>query len=124
MQYKANGHWPLVRLFEDTGSVVNRRKESGRKQIIYETKLEVLKMKKKLQSVHPYNCTPVRKIANQPSVSVSHTTVHRILQSESFYPYKPVQVPKLFESDLKKRQKFVKQLGSAWYQFIRCSMDR
>ena len=99
----------MVRLFEDTGSVVGRRKGSGRKQLIYETKLEVLKMKKKLQSVHPYNCTSVRKIANRPSVSVSHTTVHRILQSESFYPYKPVQVPKLFASDLEMRLKFVKQ---------------
>ena len=104
MQHKANGQ-----AFEDTGSVVDRRKGSGRKQLIYETKLEVLKMKKKLQSVHPYNCTSVRKIANQPSVSVSHTTVHRILQSESFYPYKPVQVPKLFASDLEMRLKFVKQ---------------
>ena len=70
--------------------------------------MEVLKIKKKLQSVHPYNCTSVRKIANQLSVSVSHTTVHRILKSDSFYPYKPVQVPKLFANDWK-RLKFVKQ---------------
>ena len=58
MQYKR-----MVRLFEDTGSVVERRKGSGRKQLIYEKKMEVLKIKKKLQSVHPYNCTSVRKIA-------------------------------------------------------------
>ena len=39
----------MVRLFEDTGSVVERRKGSGRKQVIYEKKMEVLKLKKKLQ---------------------------------------------------------------------------
>ena len=99
----------MVRLFEDTGSVVERKKGSGRKQLIYEKKVEVLKIQKKLQSVHPYNCTSVRKIANQLSVSVSHSTVHRILKSDSFYPYKPVQVPKLFANDLEKRLKFAKQ---------------
>ena len=99
----------MVRLFNDTGSVVERRKGSGRKQLIYEKNMEVLKIKKKLQSVHPYNCTSVRKIANQPSVSVSHTNVHIIFKSDSFYPYKPVKVPKLFANDLEKRLKFVKQ---------------
>ena len=48
----------------------------------------------------------VRKISAHANVSVSTSSIYKILKSIKFYPYRPTNVQALSEADFEKRVKF------------------
>lgn len=96
----------LVKRFEDTSSTEQRRPGSGRPSCSTEQVEKVLVVKEKIMATHPYHLCSTRQITADEDVSVSKSTVHRILTKEGLRPYRPIQVQQLLPHDYDDRVAF------------------
>ena len=99
----------LVKRFEDTSSTSQRRQGSGRPRSSSSERTAVLIAKERLQERHPYGMCSTRQISNDENVTISKSSVHRVLKDEGLHPYRPVQVQELLPHDLGNRMTFAKR---------------
>ena len=112
----------LVKRFEDTSSTEGRRPGSGRPPSSLEEMDKVFEVKDKLQDDHPYGMCSMRQIAEDEDVTISKSSIHRLLRKEGFHPYRPVQVQQLLPHDFEARVAFAKRaleiFGSDFSQIL------